>query len=89
MRHLAASAASPFLEMMQDAEGFHFRHVVFLELAEIVASVMVSGNGAMTVSVHVFIREKGAFAAFAGLYHILFVLWVIHFFTTFMYSGGT
>ena len=63
--------------------------MILFEFAEVVASVMVSGNGTMTVSVHVFIREKGAFAAFAGSYHILFVLWVIHFFTTFMYSGGT
>ena len=44
------------------------------EFAEVVASVLIQSDDAMSVAVCIFILEKGAFAAFAGSRHVLFVL---------------
>ena len=79
MRRPAVPAAPPFLEVMQCSQGFHVRHMILFEFAEVVASVLIQGDDAMSVAVCIFILEKGAFAAFAGSRHVLFVLWVIHY----------
>jgi hypothetical protein len=71
MRLPAVPATPPFLVMMQCSQGFYVRHMLLFEFAEVVASVLVQGDDAMSVSVYIFIFEKGAFAAFAGSYHVL------------------
>ena len=53
--------------------------MILFEFAEVVASVLIQSDDAMSVAVCIFILEKGAFAAFAGSCHALFVLWVIHY----------
>ena len=48
--------------------------MILFEFAEVVASVLIQSDDAMSVAVCIFILEKGAFAAFAWSRHVLFVL---------------
>ncbi|MCM1301360.1 MAG: hypothetical protein NC250_00670 [Alistipes senegalensis] len=70
VRLLSIAAAPPLLVVMQDTERFHLRHIAFVELAEAITLILIQGDDAMSVAVHIFTLEKGAFATFAWFYHI-------------------
>lgn len=58
--------------------------MILFEFAEVVASVLIQSDDAMSVAVCIFILEKGAFAAFAGSRHVysfceLFVIFIFNF----------
>lgn len=58
--------------------------MILFEFAEVVASVLIQSDDAMSVAVCIFILEKGAFAAFAGLVMFysfceLFIIFIFNF----------